>query len=232
MRKMNSNVRSQRSPQRLSLAAIFFCALLPSWASEGAAQKPEISVPPFQDKYSALVAKLESGQTDIDYRQFRESFLESRQFQVAGSRKSDLDLLRAALPKLIERSDYSGLIQAGKKILSIDYTDMRAHKVLQQTYKILRDESNWKKHHDIEFGLLRSIVKNGDGKSCKTAWPVIQLEEEYFVLEMLGAKLLKQSIESKGDLCDRMEVSTDEGKAVHYFGVAKVFEGREKRGSK
>jgi hypothetical protein len=232
MREMNSHVRSARSIQMSPLAAILFCALLLPLASVRAAEKPEVSVPKFQDKYSTLVAKLESGQTDIDYREFRESFLESKQFQVAGSRKSDLDLLRAALPKLIERSDYLGLIQAGKKILSIDYTDMRAHKILQQTYKILKDESNMKKYHDIEFGLLRSIVKNGDGKSCKTAWPVIQLEEEYFVLEMLGAKLLKQSLESKGELCDKMEVSTDEGRAVHYFGVAKILEGREKRGGK
>ena len=109
---------------------------------------------------------------------------------------------------------------------------MRAHKMLQQTYKILGDESNRKKYHDIEFGLLRSIVKNGDGKSCKTGWPVVQIDEEYFVLEMLGAKLIQQSIESKGDMCDRMEVSTKEGTAVYYFGITKILEGNEKRGSR
>ena len=226
---MNSNDRYARSVHTPSLAAILFCALLLPWAPARAAEKPEVSVPTFHDKYSALVAKLESGQTDIDYRAFRESFLESRQFQVAESRKSDLQRLRAALPKLIEQSDYPGLIQTAKKILSIDYTEMRAHKILQQTFKILKDESNQQKYHDIEFGLLRSIVKNGDGKSCKTAWPVIQLDEEYFVLEMLGAKLIRQSIEGKGDPCDKMEVATEEGRAVHYFGIAKILQGRDRR---
>ena len=106
---------------------------------------------------------------------------------------------------------------------------MRAHKILQQTYKALKDEPNQKKYHDIEFGLLNSIVKNGNGKTCATAWPVVQIAEEYFILDMVGAKLDSQALDDKGGLCDRMEVTTDEGrKATYFFGVKKVFEGRER----
>jgi len=109
---------------------------------------------------------------------------------------------------------------------------MHAHKVLQQTYKALKDEANRQKYHDIEFGLLNSIVKNGDGKSCKTAWPVVQIEEEYFILDMLGAKLTGQSIDEKGGLCDKMGGLDDAGKAIYYFGIVKVFEGRNRLGKK
>jgi hypothetical protein len=90
--------------------------------------------------------------------------------------------------------------------------------------------SKQKKYHDIEFGLLNSIVKNGDGKTCQTAWPVIQITEEYFILEMLGAKLLRLSIDPSGGPCDKMEVKTDEGKKTYYFGISKVFKGYNKRG--
>jgi hypothetical protein len=106
---------------------------------------------------------------------------------------------------------------------------MEAHKILQQTYKILGDAPSQKKYHDIEFGLLNSVVKKGDGKTCQTAWPVIQVSEEYFILDMLGAKLLRQSIDSSGP-CDRMEVRVDEGTKVYYFEISKVFKGYNKRG--
>lgn len=197
-----------------------------------AADTPQVGVPRFEDEYSVMVRKLESGQTQIDYRGFRESFLRSKQFLVASAKSSELDQLQAALPALMSQSKYLEVIRTTKKILSIDYTNMRAHKVLQQTYKILKDEANRQKYHDIEFGLLGSIVKNGDGKSCKTAWPVIQIEEEYFILEMMDVKLVQQTVENEGGLCDKMEVSSDKGKTIYYFDIVKLMDGRKRREKK
>ena len=131
---------------------------------------------------------------------------------------------------LMRKSKYAEIIDITKKMLSIDYTDMEAHKSLHQTYKILGDVPNSKKYHDIEFGLLNSIIKKGDGKTCQTAWPVIQINEEYFILEMLGARLQKQSIDNTGGVCDKMEVQTDRGKAIYYFEISKVFKGYNKQG--
>jgi hypothetical protein len=207
-----------------ALAAGALHAAKPAPAASG-----EIAIPAFDDAYSKLVRKLESGQTDIDYRAFRESFLESKQFAVAASKRAELDKLATALPPLMDKSSYAEIVKTTKSMLSIDYTSMLAHKILQQTYKILKDEPSQKKHHDIEFGLLNSIVKNGNGKTCATAWPVVQIAEEYFILDMVGAKLDSQALDDKGGLCDRMEVTTDEGrKATYFFGVKKVFEGRER----
>jgi hypothetical protein len=189
-----------------------------------------VAIPRYDDKYSKLVRQLEAGKTDTNYREFRESFLESEQFKVAANQKPDLDTLRKTMRGLMKKSKYAEIVGIAKKMLSIDYTDMEAHKILQQTYKILGDTPNQKKYHDIEFGLLKSIVKNGDGKSCQTAWPVIQVTEEYFVLDMLGAKLLQQGIDTNDGSCDRMEVQTDEGKKVYYFDISRVFQGYNKRG--
>ena len=189
----------------------------------------KVAIPRYDDKYSNLVRQLETGQTNINYREFRDSFLESEQFKVVGREKPDLDTLRKTMHELMKKSKYPEIVDVAKKMLSIDYTDMEAHKILQQTYKILGDVPNQKKYHDIEFGLLNSIVKKGDGKTCQTAWPVIQLTEEYFILNMLGAKLLKQSIDTSGP-CDRMEVQAYDGKKVYYFEISKAFRGYNKRG--
>jgi hypothetical protein len=192
-----------------------------------------VVVPAYNDKYSSLVKKLEAGQTNINYREFRESFLESEQFKVAGAEGEKLAGLRKTMRELMKESKYPGIIDAAKKILSIDYTDMEAHKILQQTYKILEDDPNRNKYHDIEFGLLNSIVKGRDGKTCQAAWPVLQVEEEYCILGVLHARVMKQSVDNTGGLCDKMEVLTADGnKTTFYFDVTKVFEGYKKRGIK
>lgn len=189
-----------------------------------------VAIPDHGDQYSKLVQQLEAGHDNINYKEFRESLLKSPQFQLVNKQKPDLAALRKAMHQLMKEAKYAEIIDAAKKILSIDYTDMEAHKILRQTCKILGDNANEREHHEIEFGLLNSILKSGDGKTCQTAWPVVQITEEYFILDMIGAKLLKQSVDNTGGLCDKMEVRTDRGDKTYYFNVSKVFEGYKKQG--
>src|SRR6185369_12387565 len=177
--------------------------------------KTEVVIPKYNDKYTEFIKKLESGQTDINYREFRESFIESEQFKSA--KTVSFDSLKKELYANIAKKDYQAIIVVAKQMLSIDYTSMRAHKALQQTYKVLGDTVNRKKYHDIEFGLLNSIVKSGDGKTCETGWPVVQVSEEYFILDMLRAEMNKQSLVDKNGLCDKMEVKTNKGKKTYFF---------------
>jgi hypothetical protein len=197
-----------------------------------AENEAKVAIPEYRDKYSDFVRQLEAGKTEIDYTEFRHSFLESEQFKMIANQTPDLKTLRGKLPELMKKSSYGEIIDVAKKMLSLDYTDMGAHKILQQTYKILGDTANAKKYHDIEFGLLNSVVKKGDGKTCRSGWPVIQVEEEYFILAMLNAKVRKQSIDNTGGVCDKMEVETPEGNTTYYFEISKVFEGYKKRGIK
>ncbi len=188
----------------------------------------EIKAPEFDDNYSKTVQTLENGKTDIDYGSFRESFIESKQFKIASKKRAEFRELKKEMYKQMSESEYDSIIVTTKKMLSIDYTSMKAHKILRQTYKIIGDTINAKKYKAIQFGLLKSIVNNGDGKSCKTGWPVIQVSEVYFILEMLGVELSKQDIDNNGGVCDRMEVVDEKGeKKVYYFEISNVFKGRE-----
>jgi hypothetical protein len=193
----------------------------------------EIITPTFNDKYSEFVRQLEAGKTDIDYRKFRESFIESKQFLIASHKSTELRTLEKEMYVQMHNSNYQEIISITKAMLSIDYTNMLAHKILRQTYKIVGDTLNAKKYKTIELGLLFSIKDSGDGKTCETAWHVIQISEEYFILQMQGDKLLEQSIDNSGGLCDKMDVETEEGnKDTYYFETSKVFEGYNKLGMK
>ena len=183
-----------------------------------------VEIPNFQDDYSKYVNKLEAGNLDIDYQDFRFSFLKSKQFLIAAENSLKLNSLENEMYSQMEKYNYDEIINIAKQMLSIDYTNMLAHKILRQTYKFIGDTANAAKYKTIQFGLLNSIVKKGDGQSCNTAWPVIQLSEEYFILKMIGARLLKQSIDNQGGICDKMRVEIDDVEKTYYFETSKIFE--------
>jgi hypothetical protein len=190
-------------------------------------QDANVVMPEYKDKYSDFVKQLENGKTDIDYTDFRNSFLESKQFS---KKSTNYDGLKKQVYSAIEKENYQQIIMLTKAMLSIDYTSMFAHKYLQQTYKILGDTLNKNKYHDIEFGLLYSITKSGDGKTCETGWHVTQIEEEYFILNMVGADLQSQSISNgEHNTCDKMIVQTEEDETkTYYFEANKIFEMERK----
>lgn len=185
----------------------------------------KIVLPDFGDKYSKYVQQLEAGQLDIDYQDFRFSFLKSQQFTVALEKSSEFGKLKKEMYKQMDSSNYQEVITLSQRLLSIDYTSLIAHKILRQTYKIVGDSVHAAKYKTIELGLFNSILDHGDGTSVKTAWPVIQIDEEYFILGMLGAKLKEQALIGGKKPCDRMTVTEDGEKKVYYFDVSKVFEG-------
>ncbi len=204
--------------QKLLITILLYFISLKTFAQEN-----KIIIPNFDDSYSKYVKKLEKGELDINYTDFRNSFLESKQYNL---KKSNYKDLKKKVFAEIEKQNYQGVINATKEMLSIDYTSMFAHKYLQQTYKILGDTANEKKYHDIEFGLLNSIMKSGDGKTCETGWHVTQIEEEYFILSIMGVELQAQSISNAGNkICDRMEVKKEDGSLkTYYFEANKVIE--------
>ena len=207
------------------------CVMAVLFSGFAMAQEPTpIVVPAFGDNYSNYVKKLEAGDMHVDFRAFRESFIESPQFEVANQQKPVMDSLKRAMYEAMHYKNYAQIISITRQMLSIDYTCLLAHKILQQTYKYIGDTLNQKKYHDIEFGLLHSIINNGDGKTCETGWPVIQIDEEYFILEIQGAKLLQQSMVTEANLCDKMDTQTKEGNKTFYIETSKVFEGYKKLG--
>lgn len=189
-----------------------------------------VVIPNFKGEYTEYVKKLEAGDLDIDFQDFRFSFIESEQFLVAQKQTSKLDSLKTEMYTLMDKSKYNDIIRVTKEMLSIDYTNILAHKILRQTYQIIGDEEAAKKYKTIQFGLLKSIIGNKNGLSCEQAWTVIQISEEYFILEMLDAKLKQQSISYNEGVCDKMIVDVEGTEKIYFFEVSKVFEGRKKLG--
>ncbi|MVZ66131.1 DUF4919 domain-containing protein [Sphingobacterium sp. DK4209] len=189
----------------------------------------KITIPNFQDKYSEYVTKLEAGDTDIDYQDFRFSFIESEQFILATKQIVLQNQLKTEMYQEYHNENYQEAMKLAKQILSFDYTSLDAHKILRHCYQDQDDKDNFEKYLNIQLGLFQSIITSGDGRSCATGWKVIQVSEEYFVLHILKANKEKQSLVTEGGLCDQLDVVMEDGtKRTFYFDVSKVFEGYKK----
>ena len=179
-----------------------------------------VTIPAYNDTYCTYVKQLEAGELAIDYQDFRFSFLESQQFIVANEQAAALNSLHEVLPDHLTNGRFPEALKAAKQILSIDYTDMLAHFALQQAYLATSNVGEASHYESIYQRLMESIIKGGDGKSCSTGWPVIQISEEYFVLLMMNAKLKRRSTDYLLK-CDKMFAKVA-GKRVTLEGVREL----------
>lgn len=194
-----------------------------------AQEATNIAVPMSNDKYANYIQQLETGTTEIDYQDFRFSFLESPQFLVVSENFEVLVNLKKLIRTAIAEDDDEEVIRLAREILNIDYLDLQIMKLLSDCYNEVGDDEKSDKYLNILGGLLKSIVGNSDGLSCEQAWKVIRVPEEYFVLSIMGAKFEKQSVVHDAGVCDKMDVVTENGEKVsYYFDVSKVFESYDK----
>jgi hypothetical protein len=75
-----------------------------------------------------------------------------------------------------------------------------------------------KQYHQAMFsGLMESLFKSGDGKSCKTAYHAINVNEEYMVLDWLNAKPAGHNSQEG---CDVFDVQLKGKPTKIYFDVS------------
>ncbi|WP_420573276.1 hypothetical protein [Kordia sp.] len=65
----------------------------------------QIKIPEFDDDFSKSVKMLENGKTDIDYKSFRESFINSKQFKIASEKSEEFrELKKKCTSKCLNRN--------------------------------------------------------------------------------------------------------------------------------
>lgn len=193
------------------------------------AQQPvKITVPMFNDAYTKYVKHLEEGNVQgIDFAEFRASYLYSEQFKVASEKSQEYNRLKTLLAEQTEKQKFTDVITTAKQMLSIDYTSLVALRALSNAYAETGDAKNSAKYASIQNGLLQSIITRGNGSTCQTAWPVIQEEEEYFVLETIGAGVVASSIYRTGGVCDEIQAMKNGKKTNYYFETTRLEEGKK-----
>jgi hypothetical protein len=199
--------------------------------SRAAAETPgaaaQIVLPQGGDEFARLAARAAAHDESVDFRALRLLYLKSAQRKQA---KDDVDALQKNLFEAVKAADRERVRDAAIKLLSADYVDMYGHKFLRQACKLMNDGTCAEQSHFVEFGLLRSITEHGDGKTCETGWEVVLVSEEYFMLAMLDARPVRQSLQMGPPSCDRQDVLDENGKnATYYFRIETVLADEAER---
>lgn len=220
-----------RMPKRFlgCIAALFAFPALAGIPTPATKPPPVASLAPNDaDEYANLVRKAETDATRVDFLALRRAYPKSAALLRAGAAADRLGTWRKQMFDAMGRGDAKAVRETARKILTVVYIDLEAQKALQQSCKMLADDACTTHYHDVEFGLLKSIIASGDGKTCATGWEVVTVDEEYFILHMLGFNLDRQTGPGPDGMCDAMAGTRDGMPLTYFFNVERVFEGYER----
>ena len=173
---------------RLALSAFLVGIVCVGFAS---AQQPKAATN--GPKYEEYLAKLKSGDTNIDYRAMRIAFSQSDDASAFGSDRE----VRAVMNKALADKKYKNAIKSAEEILKDSYVNPYGHLVCAIAYGELKDTAKADFHKAVYLGLINSILNGADGKTPETAFVVITTEEEYAVMQALKFAVGGQSLQNK-----------------------------------
>ena len=192
-------------------AFLFLCALQIAAPALGLSQGTP-------SEYASVLARVKSGDLSIDFQRLRLSYMDAPERHKA----KDTNKERTEMFDAVKGKDYKKAIQKADKVLANEFVDMDAHFVEAIAHRELQEMDKADFHKAVFSGLLKSITDSADGKSKKSAFAVISVDEEYVVLRVMGLRLSKQSVaHEEGHSYDVMEtIDPASGNTVTlYFNV-------------
>ena len=163
----------------------------------------------------------------VDFYELRAAYLASPAFRSSDSHQ--LGALQDEMFQAMHDRDDAKVFEVAQKAISELYIDLDAHKARYQSCEHLR-RADCAKYKAISLGLLRSVVRGRDGKTCATAWEVVRVSEEYFVARMLDMTVIGQRLKNDGHVCDALDVVDDHKvQSTLYFDVGAMLQASELR---
>jgi len=161
-------------------------------------------------KYDELAAKVNRGDLKVDWRALR---LAARVGEVAG----DYDLLAANKRAIAsyQKGDCEEALKIAREVEQHSVADGQAHLTAMNSLIVLGRKPEADKELRILQAFLESITKSGNGKSAKTAWFVVGIQEELVYMYGLHVQFKEQhSLKQDGHWYDAVLVTDKSGKDV------------------
>jgi len=200
-----------------SVLAIAVLATI-TWSAAFADESP-------RPAYADLVARAERGDTTLNYSELRLSYSRAASFDPYGMKTADL--FRAAW-NAFQAKDCRTALDRSAAFLKVNYVSIPMHFVRSDCLKQAGDQIGSDRELAIGRGLANSLLTSGDGKSTATAYVVVTLSEEGFVLTSLGIRKKEQSLifadDGPYDLISGSDEKTGEPRST-YFNVSAIMSG-------
>ena len=146
--------------------------------------------------YQTLLDRLKNGDTSINFAELRVLYAQLPNYNPYKIMQ-DLKEKEDQMWQEYKSGNYDKALEIGTSILEMNYLRIMTHYIFSEVYGKLGDTQKQKFHEDVFFGLVDSIIQSGDGKSPETAMTVIEVREEYDVLDVLGFEQESQTLVEK-----------------------------------
>ena len=143
--------------------------------------------------YYSLLDSIKNGKSE-DFFTLRMAYTKTKIYDPYDNK---IDGLRKQIRLNIKEKNFNKALEIAKEILEKRYIDIKTHLYCSDIYKQLGDSVKLNYHNGIYNGLLSSIYFSGDGKSPKTAFIVIEISEEYDLLNWLNLTQSEQYLTIK-----------------------------------
>jgi hypothetical protein len=170
--------------------------------------------------YDEVVAKLQAGNTSIDFQAFRFAYAETPDFDPNAPPAADKrDLIRA-----VNSGDLGQALDLANTILAVNYTDIDAHYASFLVYDQRGDQPKAELHRLIAQGLLKSFTASGDGTTEKTPIVVVAASEEYSYLGLKGFRVVREGLVpgDAGPVAAFAVTTFDNQSSTIYFDISRM----------
>lgn len=166
--------------------------------------------------YTALVDSAIDNPTNTDYEKLRFAHAASSNYKPYADNEG-LTKLR----DLIKDEEYEVASEVLQTYYRTLFHDALFHYYAFVIWKNLEDEDMAKIHSYYYSKLIESIIQNKEGTSKKDAFIVINISEEYRVMEYLEMKMVEQNLIEDGlHSFDKIKAQDEDGKTKHlYFNI-------------
>jgi len=170
--------------------------------------------------YPILLERVKQSDPSFDFTNLRWTFAQTTSYDPYSNAESELI---NSMYDAYNNNDYEQAVEFANQILEENYLLPDPHFILLQAYEKLGDQQSADFHNYVLRGLITSISKLGNGRSPETAFIIIQFEEEYFLLDILGIQNGQQSFQEIDgipyDIFEGVDENTNENITI-YFDIS------------
>lgn len=163
--------------------------------------------------YPTLVDSAIANPFEADYTALRLTHAKSSAYDPYGD---DDGLMK--LRDLINAKEFEVATEVAKTQYRRLFHDPLFHYYAFIVWTEVEDEEMADIHSFYYTKLIKSVMSSGDGKSPKTAYHVINISEEYRVLEYLEMEIVEQNlVEDSGHSFDKITAKDADGKTKEFY---------------
>jgi len=216
----------------LFLSLLILCVY--SLATAQTPERPQADAPAAQksdndnSEYHQLIERVKHGDMTVDFIRVRDLFAERLCDDKFKTESPDREAAVAAF----EAKDYSKFVGLVEGVLDYEFVHLGLHRAAEDAYRKLNNQPKADFHKAVADKLLNALLTSGDGKTTPTAYRVLTIREEYFIMNQLGYKVNMQALLTQNDKAYDLLSGHDTktGKEVSvYFDISSFFGGCERR---